>query len=105
LPVGRVAYGESQRFGGTPAVSSLDLPPCGAFSFGKALFLFLAYRLGGFLSAGLSLFFPIAVQIWVLEIWDRTSAFWSQFALMCSIYFLLWVLICAKRIHGGKRGS
>jgi hypothetical protein len=93
-------------------IYSLTLPRWGSLEFialiagvcVHVLTVFLAYRLGGFLSAGLSLVFPIAAQIyWVLEIWDRTDGFWSPFTLMCCAYLLVWVLICAKRIHRGLR--
>jgi hypothetical protein len=91
---------------------SLTLPRLGGLGFVAlvagvcihVLTVFLAFRLSGFVSAGLSLVFPVAAQVyWIVEIWDRTGDFWSPFALICCIYLLLWVLICANRIHRRKR--
>jgi len=68
------------------------------------LTVFLAFRLSGFVGAGLSLLFPVAAQVyWIVELWDTTGKFWSPFTLMCLIYVTLWVLICIRHFKAGSR--
>ena len=63
------------------------------------LTIYLGFRLLGFLGAGLSLFFPVAAQVyWVVELWNRTETFWNPFTIICLAYLLLLIVICVGRL-------
>jgi hypothetical protein len=65
------------------------------------LTVFTAYRLGGWLEAGLSFLFPIAAQVyWILDIWERTGTFFNYLTLLCLSYALAWPLCALMRDRG-----
>ena len=62
--------------------------------------VFIAVRLGGWLSGGLSLVFPAAAQVyWIVELWQRTGHFLNFFTLICLGYLGLWIFPVVKRVR------
>jgi hypothetical protein len=62
--------------------------------------VFVAIRLGGWLSGGLSLLFPVAAQAyWILEIWDLTGRFMNFMTAICMAYVGMWLIIPLQRVR------
>jgi hypothetical protein len=62
--------------------------------------VFIAVRLGGLVSGGLSFVFPVAAQVyWILELWQITGQFMNFFTLICLVYLGLWIFPVVKRLQ------
>jgi hypothetical protein len=63
---------------------------------GTAIHLFTVYIAGsidGWLSAGLSLVFPVTAQVyWVLRLWQSSGTYLNFFTLTCLVYFAAWLV-------------
>ena len=62
------------------------------------LTIYVGWKLGGWLSAGLSAVFPFAAQIyWILHIWEETGIFLNFLTIVCLAYTVLWLAVpCLK---------
>src|SRR5687768_7163302 len=62
------------------------------------LTIYVGWRLGGWLSAGLSAVFPFAAQAyWILHIWEETDIFFNFLTIVCLGYAVLWLAVpCLK---------
>jgi hypothetical protein len=68
------------------------------------LTIYVAYRLGGWLEAGLSLLFPFAAQVyWIVDIWRETGGFWHFLTLICLAYIAAWLIAALIRRPAKRR--
>lgn len=87
----------------TPLLYKVCMPRLKTPSFivlwaGAALHLLTVYvaaNVSGWISAALSLVFPVAAQVyWILELWQRTGVLVNFLTVACVAYIVAWLVFC-----------